>query len=538
MPIPHLPSALATADAAPFRDLSAAGSGLRRWTGFAAMCLGMFMAILDVQIVATALPDLQAALVLRQDQVSWIQTVYLIAEIIAIPLTGWLTRLLSTRGLFAAGVLGFTAGSLLCAASGGFAMLVVSRAIQGFFGGVLIPVVFSAGFLMFPGPAQPRATMLAGVAAMLAPTLGPVLGGWVTETWSWHWIFLINVPPGIVAAALVLRCVAIDRPDPAARRGVDLGGLVLLALSLAALEILLKEAPARGWSSPGMIGLAALCVAAAVAAVRLDLARPAPVVTYRTFAASSSFAAGCAFSFALGIGLYGSIYLMSLFLGLVRMHSAIEIGAVIAVTGVAQLVAAPVATVLEKRIDPRPLVFVGYAAFAIGAGLSAAATPATDFAGMFWPQVLRGASIMFCLLPTTTAALGALRSAEVPGGSGLFNMMRNLGGAIGLALIDTVLERRTPGHVEALATRLQAGDASAASFVGLSTDRFTGVPLGDIDQATRDFVAPLVERAALAQSMNEAWLMLALLLLLPLIVLPLLRSPPPPSVSGPESTRS
>jgi DHA2 family multidrug resistance protein len=503
------------------------------------MCLGMFMAILDIQIVATALPDLQAALALRQDQVSWIQTVYLIAEIIAIPLTGWLTRLLSTRGLFAAGVLGFTAASVLCAASGGFAMLVVARAIQGFFGGVLIPVVFSAGFLMFAGPAQPRAMMLAGISAMLAPTLGPVLGGWVTETWSWHWLFLINVPPGIVAATLVLRCVAIDRPDPAARRGgVDLGGLVLLALSLTALEILLKEAPARGWSSPGMVGLAALCVAAGVAAVRLDLARPAPIVAYRTFAASSSFAAGCAFSFALGIGLYGSIYLMSLFLGLVRMHSAIEIGTVIAVTGAAQLVTAPIATVLERRVDPRPLALAGYVAFAIGAGLSAAATPETDFAGMFWPQVLRGASIMFCLLPTTTAALGALPPAELPGGSGLFNMMRNLGGAIGLALIDTVLERRTAGHAEALAARLQAGDASAASFVGLPTDRFTGVPLGEIDQATRDIVAPLVERAALAQSMNEAWLMLALLLVLPLALLPLLRPALPLSAAaGPESTR-
>src|SRR6516164_3979668 len=172
------------------------------WVGFAMMCVGMFMAILDVQVVATSLPTIQAALDIAQDRMSWIQTAYLIAEIIAIPLSGFLTRLLTLRWLFVIAVSSFTLASIACAASGSFASLIGYRVLQGFSGGILIPVVFSAVFLLFPTRSQPLATMIAGVLAVLAPTVGPIVGGWITETYSWPWLFLINVLPGIAAASL------------------------------------------------------------------------------------------------------------------------------------------------------------------------------------------------------------------------------------------------------------------------------------------------------------------------------------------------
>ena len=170
--------------------------------GFAMMCVGMFMAILDVQVVATSLPTIQSALAIPPDRMSWVQTAYLIAEVIAIPLTGFLTRALTMRWLFVLAISIFTLASLGCAASESFAALIAWRILQGFSGGTLIPAVFSAVFLLFPISRQGLATTFAGVLAVLAPTVGPVVGGWITQTYSWHWLFLINVIPGIVSAAL------------------------------------------------------------------------------------------------------------------------------------------------------------------------------------------------------------------------------------------------------------------------------------------------------------------------------------------------
>ncbi len=174
---------------------------LATWAGFLLMCLGMFMAILDIQVVATSLPTIQRALAISPDAMSWIQTAYLIAEVIAIPLTGLFTRVLSLRWLFATAVSLFTLASIGCAFSGGFAVLLAFRVAQGFSGGVLIPAVFSAVFLLFPRRLHAAATTIGGVTAVLAPTIGPVVGGWITETWSWPWLFLINVIPGLIAAA-------------------------------------------------------------------------------------------------------------------------------------------------------------------------------------------------------------------------------------------------------------------------------------------------------------------------------------------------
>lgn len=503
----------------------AAATG-RGWAGFIAMSIGMFMAVLDVQIVASSLPEIQAALNIPLDRLSWVQTAYLSAEIVAIPLTGWITRTLSTRAAFVVCVLGFTASSVACAGADGFVWLVVARAVQGFFGGFLIPLVFSAVFLMFAdGPARVRATMIAGIMAMLAPTLGPTAGGLITDLYSWHWLFLINVPVGIVVAFVVACVLSVEPRQEHGSQRADLATAPLLASFLAGLQVVLSEAPAQGWNSPVMLVTMLLCLCAGAITVRRCLAHPAPLVDLLAFR-RRNFALGCVFSFALGVGLYGATFLLPFFLAVVRHHDPFEIGLIMTVTGAAQLIAAPVATLLERRADLRLLSACGYGLLAVGLIGNGFLSPADDFWDLAWQQAARGIAFMFCLLPTTSLALGALPPAQVANASGLFNLMRNLGGAVGLAIVGTLIQQRVPTHIAAVVERLQAPDPRAASFVGLPLEEFTGRPLGPLDQATRDLVAPLVEHAGLTLALNETWLLLGGVILLSLLAAPFLYRQP------------
>ncbi len=490
---------------------------LATWLGFVLMCLGMFMAILDIQVVATSLPAIQEALEISRDAMSWIQTAYLIAEIIAIPLTGWLTRVFSLRWVFAGAIGLFTAASIGCAWSDSFATLISFRILQGFAGGALIPAVFSAVFLLFPLRLHPAATTLAGIVAVLAPTIGPIVGGWITETWSWHWLFLINVAPGLVAAAATPFLLPQEKPNIAEFKSLDRLSLVLMAVALAALEIALKQAPLEGWLSARPLLLCAASTVCTLVFVQRTLHAAHPVLELTTLSAPS-FAVACILSFCLGVGLFGSVYLMPVFLAYVRRHDAFEIGTIMLVTGIAQLLAAPIAGYLESRLDPRKLSAFGFALFAVGLGLSAFQSRIANFDEMFWPQVVRGIAIMFCLLPPTQLALGALTASQVPDASGLFNLMRNLGGAIGIALIDTILYGRTIGHGEALRDRLIAGDVTAAQAIGLDVQLFLHPPPDATQAAIEAYVRPMVERAAFAMSVNEAWMLLAAVAVIALVL--------------------
>ena len=494
-------------------------AGAATWLGFALMCLGVFMAILDIQVVATSLPTIQDALAISRDAMSWIQTAYLIAEIIAIPLTGWLTRALTLRWLFVAAIALFTVASIGCALSGDFATLIGFRVLQGFAGGALIPAVFSAVFLLFPIRLHPVATTLAGIMAVLAPTVGPAIGGWITQTWSWQGLFLINVVPGVISACAIPMLLPGERPRFAGLVKLDGISLALLALGLAGLEIGLKRAPLDGWTTSLAFFLFSLAAVAITAFAFRTLRVKYPVIELSALR-TRSFAVGCALSFCLGVGLFGSVYLMPVFLAYVRRHDAFEIGAIMLVTGVAQLVTAPIAGSLESRFDPRWLSAAGFALFAIGLGCSALQSRLADFDEMFWPQVLRGIAIMFCLLPPTRLALAALPEADVPDASGLFNLMRNLGGAIGIALVDTILYGRTGGHAEALRDRLIAGDATAARAIGLDVNLFLHRPPNVSDATVEAYIRPLVERAAFALSTNEAWALLAFAALIGVLLIP------------------
>jgi MFS transporter, DHA2 family, multidrug resistance protein len=481
----------------------------RQWFGFMAMVLGMFMAILDIQIVSASISDIQAGLAASPDEASWVQTSYLIAEIVMIPLSGWLSRLLSTRVLFVVSSLGFTLFSALCAYADTLGSMIVFRAAQGFIGGAMIPTVFATTFLLFSANKQTQVSVLIGLTATMAPTVGPTLGGWLTEQYSWHWLFLINVPVGLFVAGSVWRCLDIDKPDWSLRHGFDLIGLALMALFLGALEYVLEEGNRWDWFQDETIAWAgAISAVAGVLFFWRMLTRHDPMVELRAFG-NVNFAFGSLFSFILGIGLYGSVYLLPLFLGRVRGDNSLQIGETMFVTGLAMVLSAPVAGQLAQRMDQRVMLAIGLAGFGGGLWWIAHLTVGSAFWELFWPQALRGASMMFVMLPVNQLALGQLPAAAVKNASGLYNLMRNLGGAVGLAMINTIATSRLATHTLHLREQVTWSRSAAVQALDNITHVMTATKAGDAHLAALKQMGLMLQRQALTLTYNDVFLLMA-----------------------------
>jgi DHA2 family multidrug resistance protein len=481
------------------------------WLGYGALCVGMFMAILDIQVVVTSLAVIEDALKIGADRMSWVQTTYLIAEIISIPLTGLLIRVFTIRWLFAGAILTFTLASIGCAFSYDFLSLIVFRVLQGFAGGVLIPLVFAAIFLLFGrGLKQTIATTIGGLLAVLAPTLGPLTGGWITENYTWHWLFLINVVPGIVTLVIGVLCLPQNRTRLSLFKTLDWISLVYVAISLAALLIGLKEAPDQGWLALQVVA----CFAIFAMCMFLAIRRPTSAISF-SLLRDRNLAFGCMLSFILGIGLFGSVYLLPLFLAFVHGMGPLQIGLVILVTGIAQLVTAPIAVQVDRYVDARLLSAIGFAAFAIGLLMSGFQTIATGYDEMFWPQVVRGAFVALCILPPIRFALGFIPREHIADASGLFNLSRNLGGAIGIALIDTIVFSRGPEHADRIMDLIKLDPAKAASVLGLTVDELPDSqdPMGLMG------IMDVIEQASITLAINEAWLVMGLITAMGLVVL-------------------
>ncbi len=496
----------------------------REWFGFAAMCLGLFMAILDVQIVAAALPRISTSLSVPLDRLSWVQTAYLITEVIAIAMSGRLARAMATRRLFAAATCAFSLTSLGCALSHSFEQLIVWRTLQGFTAGTIIPSVFAVGYKMFPKRLHARAVLVAGAVAMLAPSVGPFLGGYIAEKLSWNWLFYINVPLGIVSGIVVFALVRVDHADMRAWRTIDVPAFVALALALGAMQLALKLAPEDRWVAGRDYALIALLVIAGGFFIRRCLTRQDPLVDFSPLR-HAGFSAACAFNFVLGAAIFGSLYTLPLFLGFVRYHTPLEIGTIMTVMGVSQLAVTPLATLAARRLPPQFVALIGFGLFAAGALANAFQTPTTDAAGLVLPQVLRGAALLFCILPITDVALGSLPLRDLSNASGVLNFMRNVGGAVGIGLVDTIVSLRPAAIGTHLVAQLARGDARTAGFVGVPVALLKGVDVAHADPADLALVKPVLERAAATVAFNEAWLLIGGLLLVSLLLIPFLRSP-------------
>ena len=441
------------------------GTGAPSILPFCVMCAGMFMALLDIQIVASSLQNIGGGLSAAQDEISWVQTAYLIAEIIVIPLSGWLTRVFSTRWLFAASAAGFTLASLLCGLAWNIESMIVFRALQGMLGASMIPTVFTSSFHYFTGTRRIYAAAVIGSIASIAPTLGPVIGGWITDTLDWHWLFYINLVPGVAISLAIPFLVRIDKPDLALLRGADYWGMALMAVGLGTLEYVLEEGTRWNWFNDSTIRLGAWVAGGSLALfVVRSLTFANPVVDLRAFG-NRNFALGCLLSFVTGIGIFTTIYLTPLFLGYVRGYSAWQTGIAVFSTGVASLIGTPVFIALSRRIDARWLMMGGLACFSVAMWRYSFITSEWSGAEFLVPQVLRGFPQVFAVAPSVNLGLGSLPPERLKYASGLFNMMRNLGGAVGIAASAAIINTATNTHFLMIASNMTPANGAMTRLV-------------------------------------------------------------------------
>ncbi|WP_375455775.1 DHA2 family efflux MFS transporter permease subunit [uncultured Methylobacterium sp.] len=496
----------------------------RRMVAFLCMVFGMFMAILDIQIVSASLNEIQAGLSASGDEIPWVQTSYLIAEVISIPLSGTLSRVLSTRWMFVISAGGFTAMSVMCATSSSINEMIVWRALQGFIGGGMIPTVFASAFTIFPPSKRGIVSPMIGLVATLAPTIGPTVGGYLTDLGSWHWLFLVNVVPGIVVTISTWLLIDFDEPNLGLFKSFDWYGLAFMAGLLGCLEYVLEEGPNHDWLQDEAVAFCALVGAVCgLGFFRRVLTAKQPIVDLRAFA-DRNFAAGCAASFVLGIGLYGLTYLYPVYLARVRGYSALQIGETMFVSGLCMFATAPVVGRLTGRIDPRIFMATGFAGLAAGTWIVTGLTKDWDFWELLWPQVLRGCSLMLCMIPINNIALGTLAPARIKNASGLYNLTRNLGGAVGLALINTLMNDRWDLHLARLHERFTWANAAALERLDALRRQFE--PLGgEPERMALKAMANTVRMQGLVMGFEDVFLVLTGLFLLTALATPLIRRP-------------
>jgi MFS transporter, DHA2 family, multidrug resistance protein len=493
--------------------------------GFACMALGNFMSILDIQIVASSLREIQAGVSASADELVWVQTSYLVAEVIAIPLSGFMGRAFSIRNLFSIAAAGFTVASLGCAMSGNLDTLIFFRIIQGFMGGFMMPTTFAAGFLLFSEKSRATVNVAMGMIMTSAPAMGPALGGFITSAFGWHWLFLVNLVPGILCVLGCFFLIPLKTPNWKLLRKIDLVGLLALACFLGAGEIVLEEGPRKGWlGNSEILVWATIFVLGAVVFFWRAFTRDEPIVRLDPFA-DRNFAVCSILAFTVGIGLYGSVYLQPLYLGQVRGYNAMQIGQVMFVTGVFMLITAPFARQLINRLDPRLTVFIGVMLVGGSCVLQAHLTSQSAFWDFFWPQAMRGAGLIICFATLSTLALGTLPPSKIQSGSGLFNLMRNLGGAIGLAVLSTLTDYFNVFHRTQLGGAMNVGDPMFQERLAASTARMVAMGVANPEQAALAQNIAILNREAAVMSFNNLFIVVAMGMALSLLALPFVRRP-------------
>jgi DHA2 family multidrug resistance protein len=523
-PAPSPPARPARPPAAhPRADIPPAS--LRQWVGVLAMVFGMFMALLDIQIVTSSLTQIQGGLSASADEISWVQTSYIIAEVVMIPLSGTLSRLLSTRILFVGATIGFTLASVACAGATSLGAMIVFRVMQGFLGGAMVPTVFPVVYTVFPPKQLAVVMVLISLILNLSSTVGPTVGGYLTDTYSWHWLFLVNIVPGIFVAATVWSLIDVDKPNWSLLHAFDLPGLILMALFLGCLEYVLEEGERWDWFSDGLI-LAAAIISAMSGCLFFwrVLTYRQPIVDLRGFRIRN-FAIGSLYSFVVGIGLYCGTYVVPLFLAEVRGFSSLQIGLTVVVTGLSQAAVSPLTTYIARKIDLRLMLAIGMCLFMTAMYLTAGLTNQASFGELLVPQMLRGAALMFCFLPANLISLGSLTPELLRSSAGLYNLMRNLGGAIGLAALGTVMNTRLHFHWNRLIESVNPARPAVQHFLDVETNRFDPHFAGGGTPAAVKLLGRIVEREALVLTFNDVMLMIGVIFFIGLLMIPILKRP-------------
>jgi DHA2 family multidrug resistance protein len=419
---------------------------LKTWIAVGGALLGAFMAVLNIQITNTALPYIEGGISTGGVYGTWISTAYLMGEIIVVPMSDFMSRVFSLRRYLLVNTALFLVFSVLCAQAHSLGEMILFRALQGFSGGVLIPLAFTIIFSMLPPSKHPAGLAGFAVTAVFAPAIGPTIGGYLTDNYGWPWVFYINLAPGAVMLGALWYSLPKTQMQLGLLRRGDWRGIALMAIGLAALQTVLDDGNVYDWfGSPFIVKLSLVSAVALTAFVVLEFFTPEPVVNFRLLG-RRNFGLGTLGNFLLGFALYASAYLLPQYLVATQGFDAEQSGEVMAWTGLPQLLVIPLVPFLMKRIDARVLVGTGLLIFAASCFMNIELD--LDYAApqLFWPDVVRALGQAIVMTPLSAIAMVGIAKADAGAASGLFNMMRNLGGAIGTAAVETMFTKREQYH--------------------------------------------------------------------------------------------
>jgi DHA2 family multidrug resistance protein len=509
-------------------DPAAPAVSAKTWLAVIGATLGAFMAVLNIQIVNASLADIQGGIGAGIDDGGWISTSYLIAEIVVIPLSGWLAQVFSVRIYLLANAFLFLVFSAACALAQDLPQMIVLRAVQGFTGGVLIPLAFTLIITLLPKAKQPIGMALFAISATFAPAIGPTIGGYLTENFGWEYVFYVNIAPGVLMIAMLYFSLEPGPTRLSLLREGDWAGIVTMAIGLAALQTVLEEGNKDDWfGSPFIVRLAVIAAIALPLFVAIELTGRKPLLNLRILF-RGNFGFGVLANFLLGVALYGSVYILPVYLSRIQGYNSEQIGMVLAWTGLPQLMLIPLVPRLMKRVDPRIMISVGFALFAASNFMNIYMT--NDYAAdqLLWPNIVRavGQAIMFA--PLSAVATAGIEPENAGSASALFNMMRNLGGAIGIAALQTLLTKREQYHSNVLSQSVSVFEQATRTRLDQLTQYFMNHGVIDrVDAAHRAYVAigHIVQKQAFILAFSDTFYTLGAALIVALLAGLMLKRP-------------
>ena len=425
-------------------------TGARKWIITLTVILASVIELVDTSIVNVALPQMMGNLGATLDEVAWVVTAYVVANVIVVPMTGFLAAAFGRRNYFAGSIVLFTVASFFCGHATNIWELVAFRFIQGIGGGALLSTSQAILVETFPPEELGLANGLFGLGVVVGPTLGPTLGGWITDNYSWPWIFYVNLPIGIVATLLTMSFIRESR-DRREVGAIDFAGIALLIVGIGSLQIVLERGERDDWFAAPYITVLTILSAAGVAGfIWRELAAEHPVVDLRVFK-DRSLAVGTLFTFILGFGLYSSVFIFPVFAQNLLGFTAMQTGLILLPGGMATAFMMPiVGKLLQRRVPAQLMNALGFICFFFFTYLLSKSTLDSGRQDFFWPLILRGLGLGLLFVPLTTMALSGLRGKDIPQGAGMTNMMRQLGGSFGVALIATYIQKRSWSHRQTL----------------------------------------------------------------------------------------
>jgi DHA2 family multidrug resistance protein len=486
----------------------------RHWVALLGAMLGAFMAVLDIQITNASLNDILGSLGATLDEGSWISTSYLVAEIIVISLTGWLSDVFSVRRYLVVNAALFLVFSMACAWSWDLTSMIVFRALQGFTGGVLIPMAFNLVLKLLPPAKRGLGFALFGMTATFAPAIGPTVGGWLTDNYGWPAIFYLNLLPGALLIGAVLWGLESDRMQLALLRRGDWWGIGTMAIGLGSLIVFLEEGNRNDWLNSQFIVTLGLTAAVFLSAcVVIELVRREPFINLRLLA-DRNFGLGTIVSAAFGVGMYGVMYLLPVYLAQVQGYNAQQIGRTIVWSGAPQLLMMPVAAVLLRWFDARVLLTLGLALFSSSSLMNSTLTNLTGYDQLILAQLVRALGMPLVIVPLTALTTGHIGPQQSGSASALYNMFRNLGGSIGIALLATQLDLREKFHSVRLGEAVNVFSPATSERLDALTQQFMARDADAVaaGQQALGAVAGVVRREAYVMAYGDCFGFVAILL--------------------------